>query len=448
MEKFEVENDHESYSEGKYEKIARKNFDIITENVDKKSGLFYAVDSKIDTSASKENHMSEAWIRDTSCTLISILETIGNINESNPDNKIAQKMRSFLKEDVRKILSLLNQNRWLNKFQQDIIDNGSFTALSGDPPEVHMKASGEECHWDQNQPESWGELLIAIGNTKERGIIEEYSPSEMTVIKAITEYLIKIKPWKFAGAGMWEGLPGHSPSSRSNAIVIAKGLDAILPLFKNDPFLKKGVDDTIVKTMEFVRADINTDYTTPNGHSDGADLAMLVSMILPETERTALPFAKYVKENGHKLGIGPLPGATRYIGDPYKISELGEARWFMADPILAIGYLKEAKKEFIKGNFLDAKKYEQIANSRIEESLEISGHYGHDPELFPELFVQRDPKKVKGQPNILEMRDETKIVALEPLERSLIWNSALVMNAGSLFDSTAKLIKLKSYKAA
>ncbi len=191
--------------------------------------------------------------------------------------------------------------------------------------------------------------------------------------------------------------------------------------------------------MKFVREDINTDYTTPNGHKDGADLAMLVSMILPETQRTALPFATYVEENGTKLGIGALPGAKRYIGDSYKLGEQGEARWFMADPICAIGFLKEAKREFINGNSEKAKQYQQKANACLNEALEISRQYGHDPELFPELFIQRNPNNVKGQPHILERNDGTKTVALEPLERSLIWNSALVMAAATLADSVAKI---------
>jgi len=441
-ENFELEigqYESETGFESRYEEIAEKNFKLIRENAHAESGLFSAVDSKIDTPASKENHMSEAWIRDTSWNLISLLETARNIKEVNPENKTINDAWKFIGEDLKKVLVLLNQDRWLGKFKQDVIDNDSFTSLSGEPPEVHMKADGGECHWDQNQPESWGEMLIAFGKAKEDGIVEKYSGDEMEVIKAITEYLVKIKPWKFEGAGMWEGLPGRSPSSRSNAIAIAKGLDAILPLFQNDQFFQKNINETIDQTMNFVREDINTDYTTPSGHKDGADLAMLVSMILPETQRTALPFAKYVNDNGSKLGIGSLPGAIRFIGDDYKAGELGEARWFMADPVLATGYFREAKKEFADGNFEKAKDYEKMANSYLERALNISKRYCHDPELFPELFIQRDPNKVKGQPNVLEMNDGAKTVALEPLERSLIWNSALVMTAGTLSDSVAKL---------
>lgn len=439
IEDFKTETKHESAAEGGYEKIVKKNFELIVESADKRSGLFSAVDPKFETPASKEDHMSEAWIRDTSWNLISLIETTRNMDGAGDNSEMILAMREFIREDLKKLLALLNQDRWLARFWQNIIDNGTCTYLSGEPPEVHMKTDGAECHWDQNQPESWGELLIALGTAKDAGIVEEYSSAEIHVIRGITEYLAKIKPWKFAGAGMWEGVPVHSPSSRSNALAIAKGLDAILPLFADHPDFQKWVNDAIDQTMQFVKEDINTDRTMPKRHEDGADLAMLVSMALPETERTALPFIKYVEENGTKLGIGPLPGAIRFIGDPYKKGELGEARWFMANPILAIGYLREAEKEFMRGNLEQAKVYQQTADALLAQALEISRYYGHDPELFPELFIQRDPENVKGKSNILEKNDGERTVALEPLERSLLWNSALIMTASALSDRVAKL---------
>jgi tetratricopeptide (TPR) repeat protein len=442
IENLRTEARHESAVGGGYEKITEKNFKLIVESADKRSGLFSAVDPKFETTASKEDHMPEAWIRDTSWNLISLIETAKSMGEAGSNAETIPEMREFVQEDLKKLLALLNQDRWLDRFWQHIIDNGTCTYLSGEPPEVHMKIDGAECHWDQNQPESWGALLIAIGTAKDAGIVKEYSAGEIRVIRGIMEYLTKIKPWKFAGAGMWEGVPAHSPSSRSNALAIAKGLDATLSLFADHPDFQKWVNDVIDQTMRFVKEDINTDYTVPEEHRDGADLAMLVSMVLPETERTALPFITYIEENGAKLGIdGSLPGAIRFIGDSYKKGELGEARWFMANPILAIGYLREAEKEFGRGNLEQARDYQQKAHSFLEQALEISRYYGHDPELFPELFIQRDPENVKDEDKakILEMHDGKRTVALQPLERSLVWNSALVMAAGALADRVAQL---------
>ncbi len=435
IQSYESENN----SENLREKIIEKNFETISENADKKTGLFSAVNSKIDTPESRENHMKESWIRDTSWSLVLLAETIRNLEETDPQSEINFRMREFLRNDLLKVLHFLNQPRWLDRFNQRITDNGSFTSLSDDAPEVHMKQDGTECSWDQNQPESWGELLVVLGKVKEMGIVSKYSAEEMKIIKAITRYLVNIKPWKFAGAGMWEGLPGHSPSSRSNAIVISKGLDVISVLFQEDQSFQKQIKDTVLQSMKFAKEDINTDYTTPSGHPDGADLAMLVAMVLPDSEKTTLPFMKYVEDNRAKLQIGSLPGAIRYIGDIYKKGEFGEARWFLADPILAIGYFREARNEFKKGNIEKAKNYERLAQSRLDQALQISKQYNHDPDLFPELFIQRDPKKIKGKSNILEKNDGKRIVALEPLERSLVWNTALVMNANAEAMSVAKL---------
>lgn len=431
---------HEHDAEGAHEEIIEKNFRLIAGNANAQSGLFSAVDSRIETPASREDHMSEAWIRDTSWNLISIIETIESVDGMRGGGETVSAMKEFVGEESRKLLALLDQERWLARFRQDVIDNGDCTSLSGEPPEVHLKTNGAECRWDQNQPESWGELLIAFGKARSEGIVEQYSANEMKVIRAIAEYLVKIKPWKFAGAGMWEGVPVHSPSSRSNAVAIAKGLDIALPLFEDDRPFQKEINDTVDRTMAFVREDINTDYTVPHNHENGADLAMPVVMALPETEKTTLPFIKYMEENSAKLGIGPLPGAIRFVGDPYKRGEFGEARWFMANPVLAIGYLREAEKEFARGNLEQAEAHRRTADSFLAQALEISRYYGHDSELFPELFIPRDPENVKGKTNILERNDGRRTVALEPLERSLVWNSALVMTAGALSDRIAKLL--------
>lgn len=425
-------HDPEMIPDWEYERIISDSFQMISKNPDGKTGLFPAVDSDIHTPESNEDDMREAWIRDLSWNLISLMETIGNLRDVSPKNEMASRMTAFLKNDIEKVLHFLNQDRWVDKFNQQIIDNGSFTSLSEDPPEVHMKHGGEECHWDQNQPESWGELLLAIGKAGEIGVVEKYSEDQTKVIKSMAAYLIRIQPWKFSGAGMWEGLPAHSPSSRSNAVAIAKGLDAVRGLFQDDPSFQEKIDNTVSRTMAFVKEDINTDYTTPDGHPGGADLAMLATMILPCSEKTELPFAQYVDENKTQLQIGLLPGAIRYVGDAYKRGEFGEARWFMADPILAIGYFKEAENELRKGDKENARIYNELALSRLNQALSISSHYGYDVGLFPELFIPRDPKNVVGRSDILLRNDGTREVALEPLNRSLIWNCALVMHASAL----------------
>lgn len=415
-----------------------KCFESLRRLAHEKTGLFPAVDTEIKTVESQEDHMQKAWIRDSAFILILLKQVMETPDGSQ--NGSYEKISEFAQLDLKKILNFLNQPRWLDRFRQKIIDEGTHTRLSGYAPEVHMETDGRECIWDQNQPEAWAELLIATGITESSDKNPDYSAEEMTTIRAIAEYLVNIKAWKFAGAGMWEGLPCHSPSSRSSAIAIAKGLETVAPLFKNDEIFYQKITNAIQDTMNFVKQDINHDYTFPDGHPDGADLAMLATMILPGSPATRLSFAKYVEENGEKLGIGALPGAIRFKGDEYKKGELGEARWFMANPILAIGYFDEAKQAIENNNLELAIKYRDMGLEKLNQARDISAQYGHDRNLYPELFIQRDPNKVRDEHDVLEMKEGDKTIALQPLKRSLLWNSALMMLANNRAQELNSLI--------
>lgn len=435
-EALSAEAEHERQIE--YEKIIVGSFETITANVREATGMFSAVDVRINTPEARENHMQESWVRDTAWNLVLLLETADKLKDTTGNEDVSSRLRQFAKNNLLKSLDFLNQPRWLEKFHQEIVDHGAYTSLSMDAPEVHVKADGSACSWDQNQPEPWGVFLAAAGKAREQG--SEFTFGQIATIKAVAEYLIRIKPWKFAGAGMWEGLPGHSPSSRSNALAIAKGLEAAAPIFSKDPFLQKQIADTVEQSMAFVREDPGTDYTAPGGHPRGGDLAMLASMALPETKQTKMPFVNYVEKHKAELQIGSLPGAIRYAGDTYKKGERGEARWFMADPILAIGYFREAGRVLAERDLEQAKHFQELGQARLRQALDISKHYGYEFDLFPELFVPRDPQSVRGQANILERKDGDQLVALEPLPRSLVWNTALVMTASAEAARVAKEI--------
>ena len=103
----------------------------------------------------------------------------------------------------------------------------------------------------------------------------------------------------------------------------------------------------------------------------------------------------------------------------------------MADPVLAIGYFREAQKEFGKGDMVKALMYRHIAEAWLKQALEISRYYGYYPELYPELFIPNDPNNPQNLAKALIKNDGERTVALVPYERSLLWNSALVMSASS-----------------
>ena len=423
--------------ENPYEQIIRGNFEAIRGNVNFTSGFFPAVEPGVgDKSAYEENHMQEAWIRDWSMNIIGMVDGVANLRKLSSKSTLANEISDFVKRDITKVLGVLSaDSRWTEKFNGDIVDHPWYTELAGRPPEAHVQQDGTRCkgtiygEWDQNQPEAWGEFLLAIGKAKEVGVIDEYDwDGQMEFIETVAGYLVRIQTWRFLCTGMWEGLPGRSPTSRSVALAIAKGLDAVCPLFKDaPPLFKRQINRMIDQNMDFVRENPNTDYTEPTGHPDGADLAMLATMILDGGEATKLSFVDYVLQNGKKLGIGSTPGAKRFVGDSYYMNEEvedGEARWFMAEPILAIGFFQAADEAFKQGNLTEAAHYYGIAKYRLKRTLEIIEEYGYPPELFKVIAPT-----TRGGEN-----------TYEPFRRSLLWNRALVMIACSQAAVTENLL--------
>jgi hypothetical protein len=325
--------------------ITLRNFNLISSLEHPVTGFFPAVDTFTAKNPEMDD-MDKAWTRDHAMDMVGVVDASSNLRRLGLGSELTSRMDNFIFGNLGKVLDFYDQPRWRDKFKQVVIDRGGFTELSGVAPEIHTALDGEKSHfkrddgsegWNQNQPDSWGALLIAVGRAKEEGVVPGFSEKEKAFVRTMAEYLIRIDATRFKSSSMWEGEEGHSPSSRSTALIIAKGLDASRSIFEDDEFFLRRIDKNVEKIMSFIKDDINTDYTAPSGHPDGADLAMVVAMTLPASERTRLPFARYVRENGEKLGIGELPGAIRFIGDPYKHGEMGEARWFMADPLLAKG---------------------------------------------------------------------------------------------------------------
>jgi hypothetical protein len=406
-------------AESRYERFIRVNFEIVKANVHPKTGLWPAVEP-LNTPESKENHMDHAWIRDSAMNLIGMIEASANLKLLDQDNKLAAEIDEFIGKNITKMLKFFDQDRWNKRFDQRIYV-GEWSECP-DPPEIHMLQNGDPCPWDQNQPECWGDFLIAVGRAHETGIIKDYKKKEKEFIKRIARYLVNIDPTIFAGAGMWEGRPGHSPSSRSNAILVGKGLKAVDFLFEEGTRPRKKVDFIVRDAIDFARESEDFDFTTPDGHPNGIDLAMLVAMAMPGSEETRLRFAEYVRRNGATLKIGDLPGAIRFVSDTYQTGELGEALWFMAIPILAIGYFQEAAIALKNWDVKTAKEYLGEARKRLEQALEIMDiHDGHAPELFK-------PRRAVSQEDFDNPLTKNGVVP-DALNRSLLWNRALMMIA-------------------
>ncbi len=413
----------------KYEENIREAIGIFETNMNETSGFFPATDKGLDTPEAKENEMQKSWVRDQAFDLLGLIESQKHLREAEPDNPLIPKIRALARSSITKNLETWNQPRWIDGFNQEIVEDGEHTFLTRQPPEVHTEHNGDSTghHWDHNQPEAWGDYLLMLGEARKDGIMPAFTTEQLDLIHTMTDYLFRIKPWKFKGSGVWEGSENPVQPSRSMVLAIAKGLDAILPVFVDDQNFSQQIDQTIDKSMEYVLKDINDDKTDPREdvHPKGADLAMIMVMALPGSERTRMPFLKYIEDNLIELQMNSLlPGIIRYLGDVYYRVSFGEARWPLGDMALASGYFNEAELAEQRDDFKLVDEYKDKAFKRMEnvEKVKEKFHY------IPELLMQHDPTHMEGRDDVMKEYDGHRMVTLEPLKRSLLWNVAFMAN--------------------
>ncbi len=415
----------------KYQEYIERAVETLRFNMDKKSGFFPATDLRVVNDESEANEMRGAWMRDQGFDLLGMMQAQKNLRELEPDNPLIPQIRLLVRESMTLNLATLNKPRFTDKFKQEIKEDESHTYLSSEAPEVHFLQNGEYSGpWDNNQPEAWADYLLAVGEAFKDGIKPNFTAEEKEFIKTVSDYLIRIKPWKFEGSAMWEGLPGYDPSSRSNALAVAKGLDAVLPIFADDQEFSGRISETVQKSVEYVLKEIDVDKTEKieGRHKGGADLAMIMVMVLPGSERTRMPFLNYIRDNAKELQINSLPGVIRYEGDVYYNVSFGEARWLLGDMALSIGYFNESELARVKGNLVKGEEYEREAFKRLENLEKVEWEF----KILPELLMQHDPTHMEGKDNVMLLNDGNRMVALEPLRRSLLWNIALRAQVSAL----------------
>lgn len=442
MQAIETQGRNTSYierlgsPESLFEAVIREQFDVLKKHAHPITGLWPAVEPGVGRKeAYEEDHMQDAWIRDSSMNLIGLIESAAILKRLDPESVVAGNIGTFVKEDIGKLLGFFNkdENRWAHRFRQAVIVNEEYSTLidreHGGPgaPEVHLKTDGSPCEWPrQNQPDSWAELLIALGRAKETGIIDKYEKPEMDFIERVAGYLDRIQPWKFECTGMWEDPEVRTPTSRSTALIIAKGLEGACSLLddEKDATFKKQLRHTIEMIMIFVESDPNTDRTSPK-HSDGADLAMAIAEALPGTEATRLPSAEYISTNAERLSIGIFPAAKRHIEDDYYRNEnvaIGEARWFISNPTLVIDFAQATRVALNRGEWEKAAEYFNKADFRFNQTLDVLTYHG-----YPwELATPTHPDNVRPGDRPWREMDPVENVVLVPLERSLLWNRSFI----------------------
>jgi hypothetical protein len=420
--------------EGLHEPVIRQQFEILRDTVNPITGLWPAVEVGVGKKeAYEEDHMQDAWIRDSSMNLIGLIEAAAILKHLDKESALATEIGEFVRDDIHRVIGFLNQPRWTNRFRQRITtdeDHSTYANPEMGAPEVHLKTDGNPCEWKrQNQPDSWGELLIAIGRARQVGIMKEYlddptknpEESEVLFIKRVAGYLCRIQPWHFECSGMWEDPEVKAP--RSTGLIIIKGLKAIRDIVKGDQ-IQADIHVALRRTMAFVREDPNTDRTSPD-HGDGADLAMAIAEAMPSTERTRMPVGTYISDNAERLSIGFFPAAKRHLYDVYygnpKVA-IGEARWFISNPTLVIDYAQATRIAIEGEDFEKAAEYFYQVDFRFDQTMKVLSHYG-----YPwELAKPTDPDCVEPDDHPWPEIDPVENVVLVPLERSLLWNRAFI----------------------
>lgn len=334
-------------------------------------------------------------------------------------------------------------------------DHGHITYLEPQKaPPVHRRINGEDVYWfGRNQPDSFGEVLIAIAelgkqNMTLSGRKEMFTSRQQDTLIQMVEYLLGLKIWKFACSSMWENEQVHSPPPLSTVAIVAKGLEEILPYLPEEFGAK--IKPYVYQARQFIAGKNNAhpfphEYTEQY-HPSRYDLATLVAFDLGAFDY--MPIEKYLEwrqgaknELGYKGMIGLL---RRFKHDPYyarrvdkqsinigpmgddirqnSIADGGEALWFMSLAMDTKMLCKLAQQMQKQTQHIDQWIQEEILHHvQYMEDL-----YNWCNDTYPELFT---PTFFNMEPPTMNNND-------------LLWNHAVVIGALQEFKKTLPFLVL------
>lgn len=348
-------------------------------------------------------HYSHSWVRDNA--MIGMALSDPAVLDLYPKTtKMGKDIRTLGSRLTLGMLKLFSKEPWSSAFEQKVeeredSDGQTYTHLTRSAPPVHFDVDGRNCDWPtQNQPDSWGEFLIATGQAVRQDIIKLDSKQQV-VIDRIVDYLLRVKVDRLKQSSMWEWGEVYSPPPLSTLALCAMGLKHSLSLVS--PHLKEPIRRTVRRLQEGIEHGYPVEYTVPQGHSGKADLATLVALSLGALD--GFSSSKYFIIANPELGNGDYPGKKRYLGDHYQ--RTGE------EPIWPMGAVLEANvflgKAIINSGDI-ARKYKEIGLNSLRKAKAVYDRYGYIPEL---LQIH------KG--------------ALVPNNNHLLWNEALMAQACS-----------------
>ena len=366
-----------------------------------KSGLFPA--ANFDSFEKDETGMTNAWLRDTSCIGLILLDT-------NRDVAI---------EAVKGILSCLDAIR--QSFENSI-ESGQAPVTDGSRPPVRF--TGEDSvplyDWANAQNDALGYALQFIGKVAKLDVIDV----DRGLINVLVSYLETVRYWEDADSGHWEEIKKVNASSIGTVVaglrairsvtadetkitaLIERGneaLNAILPFESKTPRYERAYDSALVFLVE-----------PQSVVSDE-----MAEKIIIQTEQNLMGehgFRRY--ENDSYWGPDyrehfQVGSRTEDFSKPENmalrnryLTPGNEAQWTLIDPLMAIYYARQYQKQAKPEDARQAKRF--IARSL--KSIVTHEKEGVIVWRIPELFFLEDGMWVPndhlgllwGQANLLQ----------------------------------------------
>lgn len=348
----------------------------------------------------QENHYQDAWVRDLSMIGMALFDPL-ILKHYSQGERTGDRIRSSGARLINGMLSLFGQEPWESGFEQEIVEDKdqwgrTYTHLVREAPPTHSKVDGKDCSWPtQNQPDSWGEFLIAAASGIKHGVVKLDDEQKKTLGK-IADYLVRTQVDKFKQFSMWEWGEVYQPAPLSTVSLCAMGLEEI------SPHLSEKTREAVrseAKKLQIVVANLYpNEYTVPNGHESKTDMATLVAHSVGALSRHS--FTEYSDIADQELGNGEHPGKKRYRGDDYHKKDQ-EAIWPM-------GTIMEAKVCLELGKSQESPELREKGLSGLRKAKMVYDRYGYIPEL-------------------LRVEDGVFV----PSKNHLLWNEALMTQACS-----------------
>lgn len=354
-----------------------------------------------------EGHYNHSWLRDNAMIIYALLD---HVWAEVGDPTLVKEGREAAVDGIKGNLALFTQEPWNSAFEQKIEQTKDAygrdcTKLTQPAPPIHFTINGENCAWPtQNQPDSWGSFLIAVGQAVNQGVLE-LTDKEKGVVADISGFLGRARVDSLQQHSMWEWGVVYMPCPTSTLALCAKGLELAIPIVQGSQ--KEVNRRTAGRLREAAQNQYPVEYTVTEGHQSKSDMATLVAAHAGALD--GLFLSGYFNIAHRELGNGQDPGKRRYLGDHYYRTDQGEAIWPMGALLEANFFLEKAIT--LRNHDPSSKTAEQFRQLGLKSLQNVQGiidKWGYCPELL----------------------QNTK-EGLIPNNNHLLWNEALMLQAST-----------------